>query len=402
MPTTREIDVYDTRAEHGIRVAALPTRFYPATHLHGDDVPAGVWTDHGSRQVQEIVYHLRNLQGDARLTHEEITAVLGLRHWRDSYNAARNIGRRRDGDSGRNTAGELTWRRWNRQRNMRNNPAAPARPGSRPDGSLVARAFGIELEFNRGTYQGHNMRHDIVAACTAQGIRAAVEDYNHQTRPHWKMTTDATVTGGEFVSPIMAGDTASLDEVRDVIRIIRDHGGEATAGVGMHVHHNVTDFTTPEMRRNLIDCLQSSEYALSRFVLPARLNGSVSCSAQTMDAYEWDTIRRYVERITPGTESHLHNHEGSAVGRYRFFNIGTPMRKYGTVEFRGLGATLHAGKMRVWVRMGQAIIEAARLGHTIPAACSPRELADTLHGWGLLGRQTGDKFVAECDRRHPR
>jgi Putative amidoligase enzyme len=399
MPT-RTLDVRYTRNVHDITMSNLPTRYYAPTVLHGDTVPAGVWTDHGSRDVQDIVYRLRNLQGDDRLTHEEITAVLGLRHWRDSYNAARNVGRRRDGDSGRNTAGELTWRRWNRQRNMRHTPAAPARPGARADGSLVSRRFGIEIEFNRGTGD-YDQRQNILRDCTTAGIRCQEENYNHHTRPHWKMTTDATVTGGEFVSPIMAGDTASLDEVRDVIRIIRSNGGESTQTVGMHVHHDVTDFTTPAMRVALIDALEGAEHALAQFVLPARADGLTSCGSGRYRTGEWTAMRARVGTITPGSEAHLSNHEYTAVDRYRFFNIGTPMRKYGTVEFRGLGATLHAGKVRVWVRMGQAVIEAARQGYSIPVGCTPRELADRLISFGLLGRQTADKFVSECARRHP-
>lgn len=399
MPATRTIDVRYVRNTHDITMADLPTRYYAPANLHGDTVPAGVWTDHGSHRVQDLVYTLRNLQGDDRLTHEEITTVLGLRHWRDSYNAARNVGRRRDGDNGRNTAGELTWRRWNRQRNMRHTPAAAARPGARADGSLVARRFGIEIEFNRGT-GGHSQRSDILAQCTAAGIRCQEESYNHTTRPHWKMTTDATVTGGEFVSPIMAGDTASLDEVRDVIRIVRDNGGVSTSTVGMHVHHDVTDFTTADSRVNLVNMLEATEFALSRFVLADRVNGGISCGALLMRAGEWDTMRRQVVNILPGTDSGLSNHDYSGVDRYRFFNIGTPMRKYGTVEFRGLGATLHAGKVRVWVRVGQAIVEAARQGHTMTVGVSPQEMVDTLHGWGFLGRQTADKFVAECTRRN--
>lgn len=226
------IAVADAIAQLGWDVGSLPMRFYPAATLHGDTMPEGYWVDHNADDVQRLVYALRNMQGETRLGHESIAAALGLRHWRDSYNAARNIGRRRDGDQGRNAAGELTWRRWNRPRNMVRNAAAPARDGARPDGSLVARRFGIEVEFNQGT-GGYSQRGDIVADLNAAGILAEVESYNHQTRPHWKMTTDATVTGGELVSPIMAGDTASLDEVRDVLRIVKARGAESTQTVGI-------------------------------------------------------------------------------------------------------------------------------------------------------------------------
>lgn len=395
-----EIDVIEQRAAHRIRVADLPTRYYPPATLHGDTLPAGVWTDHSDIDVQAHIYMLRNLQGDARLTHEQITSVLGLRHWRDSYNGARNIGRRRDGDNGRNLAGDLTWRRWNRPRNMRVTPAAPARPGSRLDGSLVARRFGVEIEFDRGT-GGYDQRENIVRDCVAAGIRAEIENYNHNTRAHWKMTTDATVSGGEFVSPILAGDTASLDEMRDVIRIVRSHGGVATATVGMHVHHDVSDFVTPESRQALVDTLQNVQHAMSRFVLPARINGGSSHAGHLLTDGEFDRIRTNVRNIVPGANPGTYNDSANTVSRYRFFNVEGPMNKYGTVEFRALGATLHAGKVRVWVRVGQAVIEAARQGVLFNRGCSPRELCDTLTAANLLGPRTADKFVAECTRRYP-
>jgi hypothetical protein len=398
MPVTNEINVFDVRYDHGIVLSNLPTRYYAPAHLHGDDLPAGVWTDHGNRQVQELIYELRNRQGDNRLSHEQIAAVLGLRHWRDSYNGARNHGRRMDGDNGRNAAGELTWRAWNR-RNMRTAPTAPARPGARPDGSLVTRRFGIELEFNRGTYQGYDMRSDIVRDVVAAGISASVESYNHNTAAYWKMTTDATVTGGEFVSPPLAGDTASLDEVRDIMRIMRNHGAESTQSVGMHVHHDATDFVTSVDKVRLIDALEASEHAMSRFVLPARVNGGITCGADMMRQGEWAQVRHAITAISPGSQASISNYADTTVSRYRFYNVLTPFRKYGTVEFRGLGATLHAGKMRVWVRMGQAIIESARQGVTITVGCTPQELVDVLVAANLVGRQTGAKFVAECDRR---
>jgi hypothetical protein len=279
---------------------------------------------------------------------------------------------------------------------MRHTPAAPARPGARPDGSLVARRFGVEVEYDHP--HGGN-RHEIVAALVAQGINAQVENYNHNTRPHWKMTTDATVTGGEIVSPIMAGDTASLDEVRDVIRVVKAHGGTASRTVGMHVHHDVTDFTTPAMRARLVSNLQAAERAMGEYVLQARVQGLSSHAGRYMDDRDWAQVQREVEHLTPGSDPTGSNWSGSNVSRYSFFNVTIPMRKYGTVEFRGLGGTLNPGKVRVWIRMGQALIEASKRDIMIPAGITAVALADLLVNAGLVGRNTASRYVAECDRR---
>ncbi|MCJ7755227.1 MAG: amidoligase family protein [Thermoanaerobaculales bacterium] len=368
---------------------------------HPPYAPDGIYVDHRDPMVESAAYELRDRllsanQGASQATLEPLATQFGLRHWRDAYNTVRNVGRRITGESGRDSDGELRWRRWNAPRNMRQTPAAPARQGSRSDSSLVARRFGIEIEFNGRDY---GIRDNIVRDLVAAGFNAQVEGYNHNTRPHWKMTTDATVTGGELVSPIMAGDTASLDEVRDCIRVVKANSGTTAIGVGMHVHHDVTDFDTATLRALLVDALQASEAAMIAYVPRNRTNGMTSHGGQALSDREWDIIRRAVPDITPGARPGNSNYQDSVVVRAAFYNITAPMWKYGTVEFRGLGATLHAGKVRVWVRMGQAIIEAARTGVEIEQGCTPAELAATLRTAGLIGATTASKFVAECERR---
>jgi hypothetical protein len=368
---------------------------------HPPYAPSGIYTDHRDPAVESAAYRLRDRllreqAGASQATLEPLATEFGLRHWRDAYNTVRNVGRRLTGESGRDANGELRWRRWNSPRNMRHTPAAPARPGARPDGSLVARRFGVEVEYD---HPRGGDRSAIVADLVSQGINAQVEQYNHNTRPHWKMTTDATVSGGEIVSPIMAGDTASLDEVRDVIRTVKAHGGTASRSVGMHVHHDVTDFTTPELRARLVDTLQASERAMGEYVLQARVTGLSSHAGSYLTASDWNTVRREVQHLTPGSDPSGSNWSGSSVSRYSFYNVTIPMRKYGTVEFRGLGGTLNPGKVRVWIRMGQALIEAARLGVVIPMGVTSQDLAAILVEHNLLGQQTAARFVAECDRR---
>lgn len=392
--TTSDTTFY-TAPDHG-NTFAVPQRLYPAATIHGDDYPETIATDHSDPNVAAECYRLRNRQGDQRMTHEEIAEHLALRCWRDSYNATRNYGRRRDGENGRNTNGDLTWRAWNQPRNMRNNPAAPARPGSRTNQATVTGRFGIEIEFN--STSGYTTRSDATHALTAQGVRIVEESYNHTVRDHWKMTTDATVTGGECVSPIMAGDTASLDEVRDVLRAIKDAGGTTGRNVGMHVHHDCTDFTTSEAREHLVDVLRATEAAMGAYVMQARVSPGLSCGAAFMNDREWDIVRSDVQNITPGANPRSWQEYGN-VSRYRFFNIVGPLNKYGTVEMRGLGATLHAGKVRVWVRMGQALIEYARRGLTFDHNPTPEELVDTLRGHNLIGQRTGTKFLSEVARR---
>ena len=380
----------------------LPQRWQESTEIRGDWCPAGVFTDWQSEEARELVYRLRT--SGARPTHRNIALAYGFQHWLFSYRAQDCQARRLSRDTVRGRAehaGSADNRSWSTARHGREaSEVSPTRPNSRGNTSLVSGMFGIEIEFNRRDNRySDEVRRDAVATMVAQGIAARVVNYEHTVRPYWKMTTDATVTGGECVSPILAGDTASLDEVRDVIKAIKDAGGITRHDVGMHIHHNVMDFTTPEMRNRLVNTLESTQHALSQYVMQERISNYARCGATLSSGTEFDAIRRSVRHMTPGQSPNASQASGNSGSRYRFFNIDGPMHKYGSVEFRGLGGTLHAGKVRVWVRMGQAVIEHARLGHTMPMGLTPEGLVDELRSHNLLGRKTGERFLAEVTRR---
>ena len=162
------------------------------------------------------------------------------------------------------------------------------------------------------------------------------------------------------------------------------------------------DFTTPEMRNRLVNTLEATQHALSKYVMSERLDTYARCGATIATGAEFDSIRRSVRHMTPGQAPNSSQGAGNSGSRYRFFNIDGPMHKYGSVKFRGLGGTFHSGKVRVWVRMGQAVIEHARLGHTMPINITPEGLVDELRSHNLLGRKTGERFLAEVTRRQGR
>ncbi len=396
-------------------IPTLPQRWHRAETLRqaGRDieVPEGVFTDWQNDEVREYVYARR--QQRPQPTMAEIADEAGFQHWLRVARASDAQARRVRADRARGNAEyrpESDHRRWARsQRNMRTNTgAAPARQGSRPDGSLVVRRFGQEIEFNRGEHrdsvyssEADALRLSIVNAINDAGMTARVEGYNHQTRPYWKMTTDVTVSGGELVSPIMAGDTASLDEARDVLRIVKEQGGTPGRTVGMHIHIDCTDFTTPGSRRRLIDTLAMAQSPMSQFVPRFRTTGELGNSAGLLSGSEFDILRRAVETLVPGADGRGYRRSGY-VDRSRFINVESPMLKYGTVEFRGLGNTLHLGKVRVWIRICQAVVEAAKQGVVLPMNATPAEFASALVDANLLGQRAASRFVAECDRRQGR
>ncbi len=64
------------------------------------------------------------------------------------------------------------------------------------------RRFGIQIEAYNCT------RERLAAELREAGINVAVEGYNHTTCNHWKLVTDASLTGNdtfELVSPVLEG-----------------------------------------------------------------------------------------------------------------------------------------------------------------------------------------------------
>ena len=97
---------------------------------------------------------------------------------------------------------------------------------SQPPNSLT---FGVEIEILNTVD-----RSAIATALQAEGINAAVEGYNHQTRHYWKVITDASC-GLEVVSPILSGEQG-LNELKKVCEVLTRLGCKVDKTCGLHVH----------------------------------------------------------------------------------------------------------------------------------------------------------------------
>lgn len=214
--------------------------------------------------------------------------------------------------------------------------------------------FGIEIEFNDGDRRG------IMNALQRHGFGCLDLGYTHEVTRHWKMTTDGSVSGGELVSPVMSGDDASIEQVREAIRLVKQGGGTTGRNVGMHVHLDVTEFRTPELV-TLVKNLRACENLLAGFVPSWRWDGTRDVAAELLNSEEWDEIAEWIDSVNPLHRERTRANRGSAapVTRYRSFNFNS-LLTYGTVECRLLGHTLNTIKVRTWIRTLQAIIEACR------------------------------------------
>ena len=265
------------------------------------------------------------------------------------------------------------------------------------DVHLLNRRFGVELEYN-GSYEAGPDR--LARALRDAGVDAHHESYNHATpNGYWKCTTDATVSGGECVSPPLTGDAGWVD-MRTAMRTITLVGGSVGRNCGTHVHHDLTDFDNATQMRNLITNLRLAQDAIMMYVNRQRWTGGW---ASKLNDYEWNELdsRAANGRLTPANSRSSERREsGCGVDRYRCFNFNS-LLTYGTVEFRAHGGTLNAAKLRPWIAVGQAVVEFSRLGHTFVGVQSVESMLATLRDRGLLTAHMARRFADRCRSINP-
>jgi hypothetical protein len=209
------------------------------------------------------------------------------------------------------------------------------------------------------------------------------------------MRTDGTVSGGELVGPPTPLTEQGLDHVREAFRAVKAAHGAPGQSQGLHVHHDVTDFTVGEMPR-LIRNLRHAERALLAYVPSYRYNGTGSYRANRIADRTWDSFEAYAAdgTLKPGTD----RRQRDRFYRYTSFNFNAVL-VYGTVEFRAMGNSLNPIKVATWIEVGSALIAWTKAGGELNAAATYGELAETLAEAHVLDRATARKFTAECDRR---
>lgn len=216
--------------------------------------------------------------------------------------------------------------------------------------------FGIELEIV-------GMSQDAAArVINGAGFAARVEGYNHTTRPHWKVTTDASIHGRggacEVVSPVL--NTSDLSEAQAVVRALAAAGARVNESTGTHVHLGAQDMTGGDLSALWANWC-AAQSATDLLVSPSRRVGG--------SGYRW--ARRYAQGETGdvrgGLESYGINYRyrpDDFRARYRALNLRA-MMAHGTVEFRQHQGSLNASKLGAWVQYLAALADYSRLGRDI-------------------------------------
>jgi hypothetical protein len=225
----------------------------------------------------------------------------------------------------------------------------------------MSRKFGIEIEAT-----GVQMA-EVAAALNAAGIRTYVEGYNHSTKNHWKIVTDASLSGQyafELVSPILQG-ADGLCQVDTVGKVLTAIGAKVNKSCGLHVHVDARDITNEQIKRV---CKMWMKYeSCFDSVMPESRKNNAFCMGirtkyATLDAaFKAIDAARNLGDLRVAMNG-VHGHPS----RYHKLNLESLLR-HGTVEFRQHSGTVEAAKMLNWVELVTAFVDCAVTAKTIRA-----------------------------------
>lgn len=234
------------------------------------------------------------------------------------------------------------------------------------------KAFGVEIEFDRGNT--HQIARELYEAGYAE--RPVMEGWHwnaRTSRPYstWSLEWDATVTGGEIVSPILHDTRETWEAIEKICKIITDNGGEASVRTGQHVHMGTVNRSMRSPRRrarnarevsraNILSLYLAMEDSIHRVQTdPYRQvhRGFRWCSP--MDTH---SIRPLMNRLNE--EPITGNDHGSSL------NFGHPER----IEFRGSDGTLDPAHIQAQVMVAAALVDAAERGGAVDAALDHQEV----------------------------
>lgn len=205
--------------------------------------------------------------------------------------------------------------------------------------------FGIEIEcIGLNTDQA-------ARALTANGYACANNGYTHEVMRSWKVVYDGSLSSRngscEVVSPPLQGNDG-LNEIRSVMKVLRDAGANVNVSCGMHIHIGV-DSLTQTQQANIIRAHQRFQPAWDALLTERRVQNQRWAKRRTVDSADrlataWETSSD-VRTISRQND------------RYHALNINS-FYKYGTFEFRLHHGSLNGKNATAWIALHLAFIAA--------------------------------------------
>ena len=210
---------------------------------------------------------------------------------------------------------------------------------------INTRKFGIEIEFVNAN------RETLAQKLVANGIPCFYEGYNHTTRGHWKIVTDATVRGGyELVSPPLQGE-AGLLEVKNVLNILHECKRNADMDMvnmscGLHVHLDASDLDGTDIYW-IVKRYKDNETAIDG-IMPTSRRGDARWCRSIKSSWKSNLLKE------------LNTIEANARQQFRReckVNVAYAYARHKTIEFRQHSGTTDYNKIANWIEFLQYFVE---------------------------------------------
>ena len=269
------------------------------------------------------------------------------------------------------------------------------------------KTYGIEIEFS---WNGRCPTYDFIAQrIRAAGVRCVSNGYNHtDSATDWKIVSDGSVSnGGELVSPILSG-LEGKEQLRTVLRTIKELGAKTDRSCGIHVHHDASDMNGKQLA-NVAELYKSHESIIDQFMSESRRNSNNNYCASMNNGINFfenasNSLFNNLNGQSPmGEKQTLVNL--LARGRYNKVNFQAYIA-HGTVEFRQHQSTLNVNKIWSWVVFTQTIMTVAkghrgkivgRVVNTGPAAT--RTVRSMLRELGMRKARDYDEVTLDAFKR---
>ena len=232
--------------------------------------------------------------------------------------------------------------------------------------------YGVEIEF-------YNADHGkIVQGLTEAGIACETEGYNHFSRPHWKIVSDASVRGvnsGELVSPILEGEDG-IEQIKKVCAVLGACKAKVNTSCGLHVHHDARGFEKKHLVNVLKFYHRSEKYLDS--ILPASRRGDNNTYCKS--------VKLAIDQIDA---SGIHER---SLSRYFKVNL-TSFFRHGTVEFRHHSGTVEADKIINWVVLTAVIMSRAQ--DSVRSSSPYKNWSDFRWFLGVVGSREDNESLSQ-------
>jgi hypothetical protein len=212
---------------------------------------------------------------------------------------------------------------------------------------LLGDTFGVEIEMK----MPRGMSAETVAnRLREKGVLCYVENYNHNTRTHWKITTDGSLgygQGREVVSPPLQGE-AGLQAVRKVTQALTELGCRVDRQCGLHVHIGAQTHQEINWWKNIVRMSHHFEMAIDSFMSPSR-RGMAShwCRPLNVNWSRFDDASNLSQLSDACGQPQRYGARSEY--RYRKLNL-LSFLQCGTIEFRQHQGTVETQKTEMWIR----------------------------------------------------